>query len=45
MVVLEMVAVKDSFGESGKPTDLLKKYGLSTENIVKAAEAVMARKR
>jgi transketolase len=41
---IEMVAVQDSFGESGKPTDLLKKYGLSTENIVKAAEAVRARK-
>lgn len=41
---LEMVAVNDSFGESGKPTDLLKKYGLSTENIVKACERVMARK-
>ena len=41
---LEMVAVQDSFGESGKPTDLLKKYGLSSENIVKACETVMARK-
>lgn len=42
---LEMVAVNDSFGESGKPTDLLKKYGLSSENIVKAAEKSIARKR
>jgi transketolase len=41
---LEMVAVNDSFGESGKPTDLLKKYGLSTGNIVKAVEKVLARK-
>lgn len=41
---IEMVAVNDSFGESGKPTDLLKKYGLSTENIVKAVEKAMARK-
>jgi transketolase len=41
---VEMVAVQDSFGESGKPTDLLKKYGLSTENIVKASEAVLKRK-
>jgi transketolase len=31
---LEMVAVNDSFGESGTPTQLLKKYGLSSENIV-----------
>ncbi len=41
---LEMVAVNDTFGESGKPTDLLKKYGLSPENIVKAVEKVLRRK-
>lgn len=41
---LEMVAVNDSFGESGKPLDLLKKYGLSLENIVKAVEKVISRK-
>jgi len=42
---LEMVAVNDSFGESGTPTQLLKKYGLSTENIVDAVEKVLARKK
>lgn len=42
---LEMVAVNDSFGESGMPMDLLKKYGLSTENIVKAALKVVERKK
>ena len=41
---LEMVAVNDSFGESGKPTDLLKKYGLSPSNIVTAVEKVIKRK-
>ena len=41
---LEMVAVNDSFGESGTPTQLLKKYGLDKENIVKAAERALARK-
>ena len=41
---LEMVAVQDSFGESGKPLDLLKKYGLSPENIVKATEKAIRRK-
>ncbi len=41
---VEMVAVKDTFGESGKPLDLLKKYGLSPEHIVKAAEAAIQRK-
>lgn len=42
---IEMVAVKDSFGESGKPLDLLKKYGLSPENIAKAAEKAIGRKK
>ncbi|MEQ1585811.1 MAG: transketolase C-terminal domain-containing protein [Cyclobacteriaceae bacterium] len=41
---LEMVAVNDSFGESGTPTQLLKKYGLSSENIVTAVEKVLKRK-
>jgi transketolase len=43
-VPIEMVGVNDSFGESGKPVELLKKYGLDPESIVKAAEKVMARK-
>lgn len=42
---LEMVAVNDSFGESGTPTQLLKKYGLGPENIVDAVQKVMGRKR
>ncbi len=41
---MEMVAVNDSFGESGTPTQLLKKYGLSPENIVSAVEKVLKRK-
>jgi transketolase len=41
---VEMVAVHDSFGESGTPTQLLKKYGLSPEDIVKAVEKVLQRK-
>ena len=40
----EMVAVNDSFGESGTPTQLLKKYGLGPENIVAAAERAIRRK-
>jgi len=43
-VPIEMVGLNDSFGESGKPVELLKKYGLDPESIVKAAEKVMARK-
>jgi transketolase len=41
---MEMVAVNDSFGESGTPEQLLKKYGLDTPNIVQAVEKVIARK-
>lgn len=41
---LEMVAVNDSFGESGVPADLMKKYGIDAENIVKAAKRVIKRK-
>jgi transketolase len=41
---IEMVAVNDSFGESGVPTQLLKKYGLGPENIITAVEKVLKRK-
>jgi transketolase len=40
----EFVAVDDSFGESGKPMDLLDKYGLGTSNIVEAVEKAIERK-
>jgi transketolase len=41
---LEYVGVDDSFGESATPTELLQKYGLNAENIVKAAKRALARK-
>ena len=41
---LEMVAVNDSFGESGKPAELMKKYGLGSEDIITAAEKAISRK-
>lgn len=40
----EFVAVNDTFGESGTPDQLLKKYGLDTPDIVSAAQRVLARK-
>lgn len=43
-VPIEMVAVDDQFGESGKPEELLVKYGLAPENIVAAVERVIERK-
>ena len=41
---MEMVAVKDSFGESGKPEQLLAKYGLDTGDVVEAVQKAIARK-
>ena len=41
---LEMSGVNDSFGESGKPEQLMEKYGLNTVSIVDAAIKVIARK-
>ncbi len=41
---LEMVAVNDSFGESGTPDQLMTKYGLDAPNIVEAALKAIARK-
>jgi transketolase len=41
---LEMVAVNDSFGESGTPDQLMIKYGLDATNIVEAVNKVLKRK-
>lgn len=41
---LEIVAVNDSFGESGKPKELLEKYGLTSEAIITAVKKVVKRK-
>ncbi|MFT5917269.1 MAG: transketolase, partial [Bacteroidia bacterium] len=41
---IEIVAVNDSFGESGPPDELLKKYGLKDTNIVEAVQKVLKRK-
>jgi len=41
---LEMVAVNDSFGQSGTPDELMKEYGLDAAHIVDAVERVIKRK-
>jgi transketolase len=43
-IPIEYVGTKDTFGESGTPAQLLKKYGLDIPDIVAAAEKVIARK-
>jgi transketolase len=41
---VEMVAVQDSFGESGTPEQLMEKYGLTAKNIVEKVKTAMKRK-
>ncbi len=41
---LEMVGVKDSFGESGTPDELMEKYGLKAKYIVEAVHRALKRK-
>ena len=40
----EFVGVNDSFGESGKPADLMDKYGLNAKSIVEKALKAISRK-
>ena len=40
----EFVGIKDTYAESGKPDELLKKYGLTSNDIVRAAEKAVSRK-
>lgn len=41
---IEMVGMNDQFGESGKPQELLDKFGMGVQDIVNAAELVVGRK-
>jgi transketolase len=43
-VPMEMVGIKDQFGQSGEMDELFKYYHLTTENIVEAARKVINRK-
>ena len=40
-VPMRFVGVKDTFAESGKPEELLEKYGLTAKEIVRAAQELM----
>jgi transketolase len=44
-IPIEYIGTRDTFGESGTPDQLLKKYGLDIPDIIEAAEKAMARKR
>ncbi len=39
---MKIIGVKDTFGESGKPRELMEKYGLTAENIVKQAMDILS---
>ncbi len=41
---IEFVGVNDSFGESGTPDQLMKKYGLDAVNVFNAAKTVIGKK-
>ena len=43
-VPMSFIAIKDVFGESGKPDELLHKYGLTAADIVREVHSVIARK-
>ncbi len=43
-VPMARVGVKDRFGQSGAPKDLLKAYGLESEDIEKAVRCVIEKK-
>ena len=35
---MSMVGQKDTYGESGKPDELKKKYGMTSDDIIKAVK-------
>jgi transketolase len=43
-VPAEMVGIQDTFGESGTPDELLKKYGCKSVNIIEKVKKVLTRK-
>ena len=43
-IPMERIGVKDAFGKSGVPAQLLKEYGLTAEDIVAAAKRVINKK-
>ncbi|MCF0210519.1 MAG: transketolase family protein [Bacteroidales bacterium] len=41
---MEYIGIDDQFGESGKPMELMAKYGLDKEHIIAASKKVISRK-
>ncbi|MFC2035844.1 transketolase family protein [Chloroflexota bacterium] len=45
LVPMEFVAIKDTYAKSGKPTELLQRYGLTAKDIEHAVRGVVKKKR
>jgi transketolase len=43
-VPMELVAIKDTYAKSGKPTELLERYGLTAKDIEQAVKSAIKRK-
>ena len=43
-VPMEFIGMQNSFGESGEPAELIKKYGMDIEDIKKAVKKALSRK-
>ena len=43
-VPMEFIGLQDTFGESGNPDELMEKYGMGAEDIIKAVKKVIKRK-
>ncbi len=41
---IEFIGMQDTFGESGKPSELIEKYGMDVKAIIAAAKKVISRK-
>lgn len=44
-VAVEMIGIRDSFGESGEPWELMKHFGLGVKNIKKSIKKVLKNKK
>jgi len=40
-VSMDFIGMKDSFGESGKPAELMKKYGLTCDHIINRVKTIL----
>ncbi len=43
-VPMEFIAIKDTYAQSGKPAELLQRYGLTAKDIERAVQAVLKKK-